>query len=271
MKPTRFFVTILALGVLGSSGVALAQDTDYEVLAEQCRTVPGEEGLAACDQAIALEDGDPALWLNRGVKYDRDLNQRNEAIASYLSAIERDPDNDYSLAWYNTCAVLLKFANIPNSIDPDVLVPILIDLEVIEAETENPGPLATSSSTLYEAVVESCDRALTGDENWGTATPARAWNNLGYAQDELGDYEAALAAYDNAIADDPSHVGAFNNKGITLENLDRHADALAAYEAALDLDPNYDLARRNRARLLQQHPELQLETPDAQAETSPAE
>jgi tetratricopeptide (TPR) repeat protein len=267
MKPMRFFVAILALGLVGSGGVAaLAQDTEYESWAEQCRTVPGEEGIAACDEAIALDDSEPTLWLNRGVKYDRDLNQRNEAIASYMNAIERDPEADYSLAWYNTCAVLLKFANIPNSIDPDVLVPILIDLEVIGAETENPAPLATSSSTLYEAVVESCDRAINGDENWGTATPARAWNNLGYAQDELGDYAAALAAYDRAIADDPSHLGAFNNKGITLETLDRPADALAAYEAALDLDPNYDLARRNRARLLQQHPELQSETP----ETDPA-
>lgn len=268
----RFFVAILALGVVGSSGLAaLAQDTDYESWAEQCRTVPGEEGLEACDQAIALDDSDPTLWLNRGVKYDRDLNQRNDAIASYLSAIERDPDADYSLAWYNTCAVLLKFANIPNSIDPDVLVPILLDLEVIDAETENPNLLVTSSSTLYEAVVKSCDRAIKGDDNWGTATPARAWNNLGYAHDELGDYPAALAAYDNAIADDPAHVGAFNNKGITLENLDRPADALAAYEAALDLDPNYDLARRNRARLLQQHPELRPETQDAESETAPAE
>ncbi len=258
-----------AIALVTLSPNAQAQDReDYQYWADRCREEIGTIGLEACEQAIELDDRDPALWLNQGVKYDRDLREPNRALISYREAIERDPDQNYALAWYNQCAVLLKLANDPRNNDPEILLPIFTELELITDETTPTERelFASDRNLLYQGVVKSCDRALNGDDNWGTASPARAWNNIGYAQDELGQYQEALTAYENALANDPNHINALNNKGITLENLNRHPEALAAYNAALALDPNYEKASRNRARLLQLQPNLETDPPEPENE-----
>lgn len=263
-----------AIAFVTLSPTAQAQNReDYQYWADRCREEIGTIGLEACEEAIELDDRDPALWLNQGVKYDRDLREPNRALVSYREAIQRDPDQNYALAWYNQCAVLLKLANDPRNNDPEILLPIFIDLELITAETTPTERelFASDRTLLYQSVVESCDRALNGDDNWGTASAARAWNNIGYAQDELGQYQEALTAYENALADDPNHINALNNKGITLENLNRYPEALAAYDAALALDRDYDKARRNRARLLQLQPDLETDLPTTDPETEDPE
>ncbi|NEO85021.1 MAG: tetratricopeptide repeat protein [Spirulina sp. SIO3F2] len=249
------------------------QIEDFDKLAEQCRTRTGEVGLAACDRALELNGQDTAVWINRGIKLDRDLADPNAALNSYYQAAQLDINQDFSLAWFNQCALLLKIARKPSVADPAQLQPILIELEVLAEETSTSATdLATPSATLlYKAVAATCDRAINGDQDWGNATIARAWNNLGYAQDELGNYGAALDAYEAALAEDPEHVGVWNNKAIALENLQRPAEALAAYERALEIDPNYSLARRNRARVLQNHPELRNQTPATTPEETTAE
>ncbi|MEA5418301.1 tetratricopeptide repeat protein [Spirulina sp. CCNP1310] len=254
-----------AVALATLSPTAQAQDAeDYQYWADRCREEIGTVGLEACEKAIALDDRDPALWLNQGVKYDRDLREPNRALVAYREAIQRDPDQNYALAWYNQCAVLLKLANDPRHNDAEILLPIFTELELITPETSDTERelFASDRTLLYQSVVKSCDRALNGDDNWGTASPARAWNNIGYAQDELGQYQDALAAYENALLQDPNHINALNNKGITLENLNRYPEALAAYDAALALDPNYERASRNRARLLQLQPDLETDPPE---------
>lgn len=249
------------------------QIEDFGQLAEQCRTRTGEVGLAACDRALQLNGQDTAVWINRGIKLDRDLADPNGALNAYYQAAQLDINQDFSLAWFNQCALLLKIARKPSLAEPEQLRPMLIELEVLSEEAStSANDLATpSASLLYKAVVATCDRAINGDQDWGNATIARAWNNLGYAQDELGNYGDALEAYEAALEEDPEHVGVWNNKAIALENLQRPAEALAAYDRALELDSNYTLARRNRARVLQNHPELLEQNPVLPPETEATE
>jgi tetratricopeptide (TPR) repeat protein len=253
-----------------------AETEDFETLAERCRITSGEAGLAFCDRALALNDQDTAVWINRGIKLDRDLGQPNEALAAYVRAAELDPEQDYSLAWFNQCAILLKIATRPNLGNAEILTPILQDLVELPEESTNAADLTSGTTYLYKAVIATCTRAIDGDQDWGNASQARAWNNVGYAQDELGNYGSAIEAYDAALADDPEHLGALNNKAISLENLEQYAEALQVYEQALEIDPNYNLARSNRARLLQLFPELrpapsELIEPETDAETNESE
>lgn len=55
---------------------------------------------------------------------------------------------------------------------------------------------------------------------------ADAWNLLGFAHRKMGDYKAALIAYDEALSLDPSHRGALEYLGEAYVELGRREDAL---------------------------------------------
>jgi tetratricopeptide (TPR) repeat protein len=61
---------------------------------------------------------------------------------------------------------------------------------------------------------------------------------------------AALAAFDEALARDPSYPEAHNNRGNALQRLGRHDEAIAAYRQALALRPGYAEALCNEGRAL---------------------
>lgn len=56
-----------------------------------------------------------------------------------------------------------------------------------------------------------------------------AWNYLGYTSRKLGDYQAALGAYDRALSLKPDFVEAIEYRGHAYLGLDRLADAKEAY------------------------------------------
>ncbi len=67
---------------------------------------------------------------------------------------------------------------------------------------------------------------------------------------DLGQWEAALAAYDQAVATDPGFANAYCNRGVMLERLGRREQALASYDRAIALNPGDALAHYNRAAVL---------------------
>ena len=58
-----------------------------------------------------------------------------------------------------------------------------------------------------------------------------AWNYLGYTSRKLGDYQAALSAYDRALTLKPGFAEAIEYRGHAYLGLDRLADAKDAYLA----------------------------------------
>jgi len=75
---------------------------------------------------------------------------------------------------------------------------------------------------------------------------APQWHSLGVMCDALGDSEAALRAYSEAVKQDPGFVDAQLNLGVTLAELGRADEALAAIERAAALAPG-------DAEILQNH------------------
>ena len=63
----------------------------------------------------------------------------------------------------------------------------------------------------------------------------------------LGQYEAAIAAYDQALKIKPDQHEALYNKGIALDNLGQYEAAIAAYDQALKIKPDDSSPVYNKA------------------------
>ena len=68
------------------------------------------------------------------------------------------------------------------------------------------------------------------------AEDAREWNARGETDHVMGRYEEAVAAYDHAIAIDPSYVRAWSNRGLSLSLLNRTAESEDSFSRALAIN-----------------------------------
>ncbi|MEI6445007.1 MAG: CHAT domain-containing tetratricopeptide repeat protein [Nostocales cyanobacterium ELA583] len=73
-----------------------------------------------------------------------------------------------------------------------------------------------------------------------------AWNNRGIALGNLGSYEEALASFDQSLRFQPDNHQAWNNRGIALRNLERYEEAIASYDQALHFQPDFHEAWHGR-------------------------
>jgi tetratricopeptide (TPR) repeat protein len=98
----------------------------------------------------------------------------------------------------------------------------------------------------YEEAIEAYDEAIRLNPNY-----AKAWFNKGLSLDDLGKHDEAVKAYDEAIRLDPNNAAmAWNNKAISLGDLGKYDEAIEAYDEAIKLDPNYAKAWNNKGLAL---------------------
>lgn len=77
---------------------------------------------------------------------------------------------------------------------------------------------------------------------------AEAWFNLGLLERSADRHDAAIAAYQQALAAKPQYLAAINNLGLVYSDIERHAEAEAQFRRALELKPDYTSAWVNLAR-----------------------
>ena len=82
------------------------------------------------------------------------------------------------------------------------------------------------------------------------------WKNLGIAYHRLGDLGQAIAAYEQAIALRPDNPGLYVNLGAALKQAQQLPAAVAQYQRAIELDPAHLDAHRNLANALEKLGEL---------------
>ena len=75
-------------------------------------------------------------------------------------------------------------------------------------------------------------------------------NNRGLVLRELGQLDAAIAAYDKAIAIAPDYVDAYSNRGNALAEQAKFSAAIASYNKALAIRPDFVQAYLNRGNAL---------------------
>ncbi len=84
-----------------------------------------------------------------------------------------------------------------------------------------------------EAAIASWDQALAMEP-----TLMVAWHNRGSALGNLGQLEAALANFQQAATHDPTDEFVWFNQGMILEALERNTDAIHSYQKALEVSPD---------------------------------
>jgi tetratricopeptide (TPR) repeat protein len=114
--------------------------------------------------------------------------------------------------------------------------------------------LDTSASCALEPEAGDVDVEDAGEdllEDQDVAPAEMAVRQCGQANERLasGEYEAALRAYDEAVALNPEYVAAYYNRGLTYVKLGALDLALADFNRVLELDRDHVQAYRQRAQL----------------------
>jgi tetratricopeptide (TPR) repeat protein len=79
---------------------------------------------------------------------------------------------------------------------------------------------------------------------------AQIWFKEGVTLYEKGDYPRAIAAFDKALARDPTLAEAWNNRGLSLIQTGDYREALKSINKALSLDPGHENARKAKRVVL---------------------
>jgi tetratricopeptide (TPR) repeat protein len=82
-----------------------------------------------------------------------------------------------------------------------------------------------------------------------SANSADVWMRLGVMQRELGQFDAALASFEQASNADPRNAQAFLNRAMLFEALGKKTEAHDAYNKVLGIEPENALALNNLAYL----------------------
>jgi tetratricopeptide (TPR) repeat protein len=88
-------------------------------------------------------------------------------------------------------------------------------------------------SGLNEEAINSYNKALKIKSDYH-----EAWNNRGFALNELGRYEEAVTSYDKALEFKPHCYEAWDNRGAALGYLGRYEEAISSYDKALEFKPD---------------------------------
>ena len=110
-----------------------------------------------------------------------------------------------------------------------------VGYEVFEkTQTEEAGSVGLTGAKAKAAQTKMLAGYREARERFDAATKAdpsvkEAWNLVGYTNRRLGDYEASLAAYEKALALNPTYSEAIEYRGEAYLALNRVDDAKAAY------------------------------------------
>lgn len=249
----------------------------------QANATDYENALKACEQAISLEPRNADFWARHsGVLVS--MEAFPDAIASANRALTFDPENSLAIAyqcvaytalgenelaldkcndalrvngnWGNENPALAWFYRGEILAQAQQYELALVAYErTLLLEPENSQVLTRQCEAYValerpEGALGACGLALAVDQNWGESSPARAWTHQGQAHTQLGDYNQAIFAYDQAIGLDPNNALTWAAQGQVLETLHRDQEALVSYDRAVAIKADYALALLGQCTLL---------------------
>jgi tetratricopeptide (TPR) repeat protein len=112
----------------------------------------------------------------------------------------------------------------------------------------------------FERAIADYDEALRLDPGDGVAQM-----NRGIARQSQGNFDGAIADYDGAIERGLRTAQAYNNRGQARERKKQYGEAIADYDKAIRLESNYLLAWLNRGRARQAEGEFDKALADYEA------
>ncbi len=138
------------------------------------------------------------------------------------------------------------FAALAKAKDAAIAAPIEGEIWAIWAESKSPTTalLTERGTLLFEA--GDVDRALTLFRTVTALTPdfAEAWHRMAMLESERGETAAAMTALRRTLELEPRHYAALAALGGILESLGDDKAALAAFDAALAINPSLEDVRQ---------------------------
>jgi serine/threonine protein kinase len=123
-----------------------------------------------------------------------------------------------------------------------------IDLPAPEPESA-PAPKPAAAPTSPATLTTKPNLSVVSVRAAADPTRARALSDQGTAATLRGDFAAAAAHFQQAIAADAGYAPAFRGKALALERLGRTQDAITAFRQFLKLSPTGAAADKIRSRL----------------------
>jgi serine/threonine protein kinase/Tfp pilus assembly protein PilF len=233
---------------LGELDVALNTDPRHYWSVVQrgiCHFELGELLPAAADfgQSIGLWPESPWGYFNRGCVLERD-GRNTEAIADYATALRLDPR--FAPAAINRGWVFLKLNRHAAA---------LADFDRAQELGRHDGMLDAGRGVALEGLKRHAEadaafaRAFARVAPRPDAARARLCWQYGFAVVARLP-EAARAAFDDVLLQDPSHPEALYGRAMLAAEAGRDDDGIAALGRAIEASPGFNRARSSRAVLL---------------------
>jgi tetratricopeptide (TPR) repeat protein len=196
-----------------------------------------DEALQVFDKAVQLKPDDPTLWSELGKRLV-DAERSSDALLCFHHALTLDPDNgEAAYQAGHLLHGLERFDEALISFDRSA------ERQGDHAPTFAMRGLVLAKLKRFDEAIRDYEQAIRLDPN-----NVEACSNLGNALRALGQPEEALSWYDRSLAVAPTIANA-TNRAMTLTELGRFEEALAAFEQAATIDPNHPLLVWNFALL----------------------
>lgn len=200
-----------------------------------------EQALGLYRQAAERYPDDPAaypaqsrLWQGLGNVYTA-LQRPAEAVTAYRRAIDFDASRPEP--WHNLGDVYRQTGQLPEAIEAYKQA---IDLNPAPAAPyHNLGLVYETQGDTSQAVIYFRE-ALAHHRLEAVQPRAQTWTHLGNAYRAQAKFDAALDAYQQAIALDAAYYEPWPNLGDLYAQLDRPEPAIEAYQRAIELNPAAD-------------------------------
>jgi len=186
-----------------------------------------DDAIAEDTKAIERNPKSAQAYLNRGNlwKIKGDLGK---AIADYTAAIDCSPQ--YAYAYAGRSALRQAMGDATGAAADHAKV-VELDPQLALKEREQ-AIQAAKAVGARPPPPEPKDARI-------------CWKN-GLALKAKGDFDGAIAAYNQAITLDPKFVPAYNDRGIARHHKGDQVGAIADYTRAIELNPRYPYAYYNR-------------------------
>lgn len=243
---------------------------DFDYWSNLCQSLVNSQeyvdAVAACDRALALKADDLDTWLYRGRALEAQ-GLYTEAVASYGYVLSRESRHAEALVYQ--CRAFAQMGNYPAALaacEQALSVNRRWGALSAAAAWHQRGQVLAQMAD-YEAAIAAYDRSLRlepdqpqvlVDQGWAwldleqpqaalnTSTealelaadaPSQALRLQGQALVQLDRLEAAIAAYDKALAAEMDNAELWTEQAQLLSELGRHQDALTAFTQAVQLQP----------------------------------